>query len=98
MNAVKILLEILEKKGYNLDVVRSLSDNDKTLAQLEKHREQVFLAIYGEEHKQHGMNTYKEYLFHLAQAEADMRAHMIPMTMHYLLMQIIIKNLTLDSA
>jgi len=91
---IDILVKLLKKADYQNKEAFSQNSFDDTLVVLEKDREEVFKSVYGNKLiKSRGTQKIKESMYRLLEAEKDVKAGYITMTMHYLLTQIKIGQL-----
>lgn len=97
MKNKEIFIAKLEKAGYTKHRMYSVeNDFDTILEQCEKDREEVFKAMYGDKIiKDRGVRNVKEWEYRFGEALQDLRLNYIKSTMHYLIMQIHIKAITI---
>lgn len=99
MSVKEILLLKLQKGGYQWPEGKKpfIDDNlEDMLGELEKDRENVFRAIYGEATiADRGTKPVKEWVYRYGEALQDLKGNLIKMTMHYLIMQIHINAIKL---
>lgn len=91
---IEIFVKLLKQGNYQNKEAFSQNNFDDTLTILEKDREEVFKAVYGDKLiKNRGTQKIKEAVYRLLEAERDVKEKHILMTMHYLLTQIKIGDL-----
>lgn len=90
---IKIFMTLLKKAKYKNEKAFAQDNFEETLTILEKDREKIFQAMYGEKMIMRGTSTAKEWAYRLMEAEKDIKMKYIRTTMHYLLTQIRIGDL-----